>query len=29
MVHVKNASSHLNITELGDMQGMDEPLYVT
>lgn len=29
MAHVKNAFSHLNITELGDMQGMDESLYVT
>lgn len=29
MAHVKNAFSHLNITELGDMRGMDESLYVT
>ena len=29
MAHVKNAFSHLNITELGDMQVMDESLYVT
>ena len=29
MAHVKNAFSHLNITELGDMQVMNESLYVT